>query len=306
MTTHLTAAQSLALGQVSSLYQHPQFSCDPMAPGTLRFGLIADPQYANADPNLEYNRYYRNSLRKLTQAIAQLNDLPLAFVATLGDLVDDNWGSYAELLPVYQQLRHPHAVVMGNHDADVISRHLAAQSPVLALPKHYYQFSLKGYRFIVIDGNDLSLYCNQANGDEHAQAQRLLARIRAEHQPQAQSWNGAVGDEQLHWLACSLADAQSKGETVVVFGHYPLAPANEHNLWNCDALVDLLCRYQVRAYFAGHYHLGDYVRVENTDFITLKGMVDGDNLLPFAVVELAEETLSVTGYGPEISRVLVR
>lgn len=306
MTSHLTAAQSLALGQVSSLYQPPQFSGQPTPSGSVRFGLIADPQYADADPNLEYNRYYRNSLRKLGQAITELNDLPLAFVVTLGDLVDDHWSSYAELLPVYGQLRHPHAVVLGNHDADVISRHLAAQSPALALPKHYYQFSLNGYRFIVIDGNDISLYCNPANGEEHAQAQHLLARIRAEHQPQAQSWNGAVGDEQLRWLACSLADAQSKGETIVVFGHYPLAPENEHNLWNCDALVALLCRYQVRAYFAGHYHLGDYLRVEHTDFITLKGMVDGDDLLPFAVVELAGDTLSVTGYGPEISRVLVR
>ena len=306
MSSHLTAAQSLALGQVSSLYQPPQFSGQSTPSGSVRFGLIADPQYADADPNLEYNRYYRNSLRKLSQAITELNDLPLAFVATLGDLVDDHWSSYAELLPVYGQLRHPHAVVLGNHDADVISRHLAAQSPALALPKHYYQFSLNGYRFIVIDGNDISLYCNPANGEEHAQAQHLLARIRAEHQPQAQSWNGAVGDEQLRWLACSLEDAQSKGETIVVFGHYPLAPENEHNLWNCDALVALLCRYQVRAYFAGHYHFGDYVRVENTDFITLKGMVDGNDLLPFAMVELAGDTLSVTGYGPEISRVLVR
>jgi hypothetical protein len=52
--------------------------------------------------------------------------------------------------------------------------------------------------------------------------------------------------------------------------------------------------------------LGDYLRVEHTDFITLKGMVDGDDLLPFAMVELAGDTLSITGYGPEISRTLVR
>ncbi|MGX1956387.1 hypothetical protein [Serratia proteamaculans] len=52
--------------------------------------------------------------------------------------------------------------------------------------------------------------------------------------------------------------------------------------------------------------MGDYLRVEHTDFITLKGMVDGDDLLPFAMVELAGDTLSITGYGPEISRTLVR
>jgi len=304
MTLPLTSLQCHALGPVSALYSPPQLANPPHSKTTLRFGLIADPQYADADANLQQQCFYRNSLGKLDKAISELNELRLEFVVTLGDLVDHDWSSFATLLPLYQRLRHPHAVVIGNHDAQVISDNLAAHNPKLPLPKSYYQFSQPGYRFIVIDGNDISLYCNAANGDERQQAEAILTRLSAEQQPQAQSWNGAVGEQQLVWLEQTLQQAREQGETILVFGHFPLAPINRHNLWNSDTLVDLFCRYQVRAYFAGHDHQGGYTRIGSTDFITLKGMVDGADRLPFAMVELKNGELTVNGYGPEISRVL--
>lgn len=175
--TALSLSQQQALGKVSTLYQTPEIrSPSPHRP-TLRFGLIADPQYADAPPDLEHNRYYRHSLRKLSAAITELNALPLDFVVTLGDLV-------------------------------------------------------------------------------------------------------------------------------IVFGHYPLTPINNHNLWNCETLLELLCEYQVRAYFAGHDHRGGYARIGNTDFITLKGMLDGADSLPFATVELQNGEITIHGYGTEVSRVL--
>lgn len=300
--TLLTVEHVRALGNVSALYQIPQL--DAVSAGVLRFGLIADPQYADVDSQPEYNRYYRHSLGKLSQAIGLLNQQPLAFVATLGDLVDRDWHSYATLLPCYAQLRHPHMAITGNHDAEVISRQLGARQPALPLPKHYYQFSLPGYRFLVIDGNDLSLYCNAANGDSQAQARQLLTALQAQQVLQAQSWNGALGEQQLVWLEQNLQQAQLQGETVLVFGHYPLTPDNKHNLWNCERVVALLCRYQVRAYFAGHNHAGGYNRIGNTDFITLKGMLDGSEETPFAVVEIRGNQLTIQGYGSEISREL--
>jgi len=75
-------------------------------------------------------------------------------------------------------------------------------------------------------------------------------------------------------------------------------------LWNGGELADLLCRYQVRACFTGHDHRGGYVRRENTDFIIMKGMLDGAEDVPFAVVELLDGVLTVRGYGSEISRIL--
>ncbi|MBM7345608.1 metallophosphoesterase [Pantoea coffeiphila] len=300
----LSQPQRLALGEAGILYQLPAIRSPDPADSTLRFGLIADPQYADADPDVENNLYYRHGLCKLSSAISALNDLSLDFVATLGDLVDRHWSSYSELLPRYDALHHPHVAVIGNHDAQVISEHLAAHTPPLGLPKSYYHFRLSGYRFLVIDGNDISLYCNAGNGDDLQQAREQLDELIAQQQPQAQRWNGAVGEKQMAWIEQNLQQAQALGETVIVFGHYPLAPLKKHILWNGEVVADLLCRYQVRAYFAGHDHRGGYYRRGNTDFITLKGMLDGPDNVPFAVAELNGNRLIITGFGGEISRIL--
>ncbi len=52
------------------------------AAGPLRFGVIADPQYAPVAP--QGTRYFGNSLWKLAEAIEALNAEPLDFVVTLG------------------------------------------------------------------------------------------------------------------------------------------------------------------------------------------------------------------------------
>ncbi|CAM3415005.1 hypothetical protein BS639_17585 [Rouxiella silvae] len=304
MSLPLSAEQRQVLGKVGALYDAPLLPETPHSSTTLRFGLIADPQYADAEPGVTHPRFYRNSLCKLSKAIAELNDHRLEFVVTLGDLIDRDWKSFDAVLPVYEALRHPHAVVIGNHDAQVITEYLSEQTPVQGLPKSYYQFGQPGYRFIVIDGNDHSLYCNEGNGNERQRAQATLESLIAEGAMQAQSWNGGVGSQQLQWLEQTLSHAQAQQETVLVFGHYPLAPDNKHNLWNCKTVVELLCRYGVRAYFAGHDHEGGYARIGGTDFITLKGMVDGADRLPFALVELKAGEMTINGYGPEISRVL--
>ncbi|WP_213991216.1 metallophosphoesterase [Sodalis sp. dw_96] len=301
MNTLLTDGHWQALGEVGEFYRLPGFA-ETTPPGRVRFGLMADPQYADADPDMRHLRYYRHSLRKLAAAITDLNQSPLDFVATLGDLVDRQWSSYGDILPLYRRLRHPHVTVMGNHDADTLSRYLAGRQPPLGLPKHYFHFLVNGYRFIVIDGNDISLYCNQANGDDRQAAQRMLAQLTADGKLQAQSWNGALGQAQLQWLEKTLQEAQTRRETVIVFGHYPVAPVNTHNLWNDEIVTALLCRYQVRAYFGGHQHSGGYQRIDGTDFITLKGMVDGAEQTPYAIVELQGSALTLHGFGPEVSR----
>ena len=123
-------------------------------------------------------------------------------------MVDRHWESFAAILPVYERLRHPHAVVLGNHDAQTLTQHLNAAA---ALPKSYYAFGLQGWRFIVYDGNDISLYCNALNGDDRAQAERMLADLIERQQPQANPWNGAVGQQQLAWIEQQLQDAQQQG-----------------------------------------------------------------------------------------------
>lgn len=290
----LTAQQRSLLGDVSQFYQLPTLRPGLLNPA-LRFGLLADPQYADIEADHEKNRYYRHALHKLPPIIGQLNQQPLDFVVTLGDLVDRHWEDYAALLPIYQRLQHPHAVVMGNHDALSLVDRLAD----VPLPKSYYSFRLPGWRFVVYDGNDISLYCS---GAERQQAETMLAELVKNQQPQAQPWNGAVGSQQWQWIEQQLQQAQASDERVIVFGHYPLAPHTTHILWNGPQLAALFCRYRVRACFAGHDHRGGYARIGDTEFFTLQGLLDGAEAAPFAVVEMIGDVLKVTGYGGEISR----
>jgi len=91
-----------------------------------RFGVVADPQYADLEPNLTLNRYPANSLVKLREAIEEFNRHELAFVVTLGDIIDREWKSFDAILPVYETLRHPKHFLLGNHDFAVAPEHLQA------------------------------------------------------------------------------------------------------------------------------------------------------------------------------------
>ena len=62
----------------------------------LKFGVIADPQYADKKP--AGSRHYRQSLAKLEAAIAELNKESLDFVVTLGDLIDEDYASFSEVM----------------------------------------------------------------------------------------------------------------------------------------------------------------------------------------------------------------
>ncbi len=294
----LTSSQRELLGDVAELYALPDLR-PTVLDRTLRFGLIADPQYADVAPDIANNLYYRHALHKLPQAISALNQQLLDFVVTLGDLVDRHWGSYAAVLTLYDRLEHPHAVVLGNHDVQTIAQHLNNRAP---LPKSYYAFRLAGWRFIVYDGNDVSHYCNALNGDDYYQAETLLADLRAQQQPQAQPWNGAVGQQQLAWIEQQLIEARQQGERVGVFGHYPLAPHTTHILMNAQVLVDLFTSYNIQFCFSGHDHRGNFARIGQTGFYTMKGMLDGPGDVPFAVVEITEDRVKVNGFGGEVSR----
>ena len=81
------------------------------------FGLVADVQYADADP--VGSRYYREARGKLADCVRVLNQMDLAFVIQLGDLIDRDYSSFDAVVPIYDRLRSPHYHVLGNHDFSV-------------------------------------------------------------------------------------------------------------------------------------------------------------------------------------------
>jgi 3',5'-cyclic AMP phosphodiesterase CpdA len=269
----------------------------------VRFGLIADPQYADIPP--WQDRHYTRSLAKLEHALETLNGEDLAFVATLGDLIDRDWASFGGILPLYRRSRHPCRFLLGNHDFAVAPERLAEVPAVLGLTRRYDGFAVAGVRFLVLDATETSVFAHPVGSPEHARAEAKLRRLDEAGAVNAQPWNGGMGDLQKDWLAGELALAGARGERVVVLSHYPVFPRNAHNMWDDAELVTRLTASRaVVAHFSGHNHEGNYGVLGGTHFVNLEGMVETATSTAFAVVEIHEDRIEVRGFGREPTRTL--
>lgn len=273
----------------------------------LRFGIVADPQYADIEPNLDLNRYYARSLPKLAEAISVFNATELDFVVTLGDVIDRDWKSFDDILPVYETLRHKHLFLLGNHDFAVAPQYLGQVAARLAMPASYHDFAIGRWRFVILDGNDVSVFSAPAGDPRTALAAERLRALQAEGAINAHPWNGSLGDEQFQWLSGVMEKAEADSEAVLVLGHYPVFPPNKHNMWDSERIVDLLTGFSCFCgYFGGHNHDGNFGEVAGRPFVTFKGMVDTADENTFAIVSLYPDRMEIEGFGREESRVLAK
>jgi len=270
----------------------------------LVFGVIADPQYADAEP--KGSRFYRNSLAKLDAAITDLNQRPLEFVTTLGDLIDRDFASFAKVMPLYAKLRHPHFPICGNHDFEVAEADKGKVLATMGLEKAYYSFSKGAWHFIFLDGTDMAVWRYPADDARTSAAKDALEKLSAAGEPQAQPWNAGIGAGQLDWLKLELDAAQAANRRVIVFNHYPAIPEkDEHNLWNAAELVSLLDKYpNIAAYMNGHNHAGNYGTHGSCHYVNFKGMVETVDETAYGIVRCFADRLEITGSGLEPDRKL--
>lgn len=269
------------------------------------FGVIADPQYAPFPPKPKGTRYYAHSLWKVTEAIKAFNEQDLQFVTTLGDIIDRHWDSFGDILPLYDNLKHGHFFVLGNHDYEVGQDYLRSVVRTVGMPKAYYDFTGGGYRFAVIDGNDVSTFAPPAGDPRLELAKERLAKLTEAGAINAQPWNGSLSEEQFAWLEQTLVKAQTAGEKVIVLGHYPIYPVNEHNLWDSERIVELLTAHEnVVAYFSGHNHMGNYGELAGKHFVNFRGMVETAAETAYSTVEVYDDRLEILGVGLEPKRTL--
>lgn len=272
---------------------------EPAAEPLLRFGVIADCQYADADTAI--GRYYRLSIPKLTEAVATLNESDLGFSLHLGDFVDRFPESFDAVLPIWNKLRMSKYMVLGNHDFQMPREQVLA---TLSMPSSYYQFRRKGWRFVVVDTNDISLYGNPEGSPNYVLAEHMLAQLTAAGKDNAQTWNGGVGAAQLAWIEQILNHAQKEGDKVVLNAHHPIYPSSSYNAYNDDQLVDLVTSYDnVVAWFNGHNHDGNYGFTGGKHFLNFKGMVDTTETA-YSTVQAFDDHLVVDGFGREPDRIL--
>lgn len=279
---------------------------DTSAAPLFSFGIVADPQYADIPSRPEMNRFYAESTKKLADAIDTFNQEDLAFVVTLGDLIDRGWDSFDTVLDCYDQLKHRSLLLPGNHDFAVGPEHLAKVHDRLGMPARWHDFSLDDFHFIVLDGNDVSTFAPPLGDPRRGLAETRLETLRQAGALNAQDWNGSFSDEQLSWVRATLAKADAMQEQVVLFCHYPLYPENAHNMWDAPEVLKVLAaHHSVKAWFCGHNHDGNYGVIGNTHFVNMKGMVDTPDQNAFAIADVYPDRIAIRGFGRETSRILM-
>lgn len=240
------------------------------------------------------------SADKLQHCVDQLNTCDLEYVVHLGDFIDRDFESFDVVGPIYDRLKASKYHVLGNHDFSVIDEKKMDVPRKLGLSSRYYDFAVKGWRFVVLDGNDISFHAHPKNSPEHQKAVDYYERNAID----SPDWNGAVGPEQISWLEKVLEQAAKNDEKVVLYCHFPVYPKNIHNLWNAGEIINLIERFPcVKAYLNGHNHAGNYGIKNGVHYLTFQGMVDTEENA-YATIQVYDGRLEVTGYGREESRVL--
>ncbi|MFC7622393.1 metallophosphoesterase [Microlunatus sp. GCM10028923] len=270
----------------------------------LSFGVVADCQYAAEGRSAPHPvRHYPLSRAKLAEAVATFDADDLAFVISLGDLIDSSADDLPPVLEVLAGGRAPVRHCLGNHDLAGFGGDLDAAVAAFGMPGSYYGWTELGHRFLVLDTNRLGVI-DLAPGSPawHRRAAELDRRLAA-GEPQALPWNGGVDPDQLAWLGDQLDEAAAAGEPVLIFAHQPVTPVYDHAVLNAAELGAVLTRPGVPllAYFCGHDHSGGLSRLGSSPAVTFAGMVDTEDNA-YAIVRVYPDRLTITGYGREATR----
>ena len=254
---------------------------------SLRFGLLTDPHYADADP--KGTRYYRESLGKVREAVTRLRAERLSFLAELGDLKDMAAGepdsrTRAHLSAIEAEIRRfggPAYHVLGNHDMDNLSKTQflgGITNTDIPSTRSFYSFARGGVRFVVLDA------CHMKDGRDYDHGNF--------------DWRDTmVPPAQLDWLRAELTAAT---EPVILFVHQRLDGESDAFVKNSAEVRSVLeASRKVLAAFHGHDHPGAQSLINGIHYYTLKAVVEGSGPEnnAYAIVELdADLNITVTGF----------
>jgi manganese-dependent ADP-ribose/CDP-alcohol diphosphatase len=266
------------------------------------FGIITDVHHCNAEP--EGSRFYNKSLSRLREAVSSLKADSAEFLINLGDLIDRDIESFKPVLDIIDSCGLKTYHCLGNHDYSVEPGD--KKRLPLPLPEKcgYYSFMHGNFRFIILNGNELSTYASKRKAAIR-KAEEYIAGLKTEGLANAVDWNGGISVKQMEWLKSQLDEASSKSEKVFIFCHFPTYPENIHNLLNYREVNLVLGNYHnIIAWFSGHNHSGNYGNFNMTHFVTLKGMVETEKAGAWSLVEVYRNKVWIKGSGRERSQIL--
>ena len=266
----------------------------------IRFGVIADIQYADKDDH--GSRFYRGSLAKLDSCIVNLNKEKLAFNVVFGDLVDQGPKDLKPVMEHLKKLNASYRNILGNHDfVDVGDRDMLYKQ--FNMPAPYYAFEKANWMFIVLNTNEVSEYGSNDGSPFRKEWKDLAANLKNEGRKNVLPWNGGISSLQLIWLENKLKKAQKTKKNVLVFTHHPLFPENGYEALNNREILKVLEKYpNVKGILSGHHHAGNFAYYNKIPSITLEGMVETAKDNAYGVVELYPDKIVFTGKGRMTSR----
>lgn len=308
----------------------------------LRFGAVADVQYADVDDAWNFRktqkRRYRGALEALRAAIEDWTQGPrLDFIADLGDMIDQqcesNQNSGICVDRVLQEWKKAPSSVLhlvGNHELYNFNRQeLAVLIPDI-LPWYRSFCPATGWRVIILDAYDINVVEN-GGGQAVKDGLEYLGRynpndLRAPRgsvdlaqglqglQRRFLPMGGALGPEQMSWLRLELQAAKAAGEQCILMTHVPFcdrACSPGGLLWNYDEVLEVIRSAgpgAVPLVLGGHDHAGGYCHDTNTHthHVTLQSPLNApvENPTAHSVVEVWPDRIEIKGSGIVPSRVL--
>ncbi len=236
----------------------------------LRFGIITDIHFSTENEAAAADL----AAAELRNCIEGWKRKEVNFLLQLGDLIQ---GSKAhkqkEFLQVHSILKtFPGTIrhVIGNHSLALPREELMT---AFGLQRAFYSFTLQEFRFIVLDGMDVSVLRVPETPQDHQALASFLAR------PELHDYCGAVGIQQKAWLQQELEKSEQSGEQAIIICHFPLLPETtdqKHGLlWNHREISELIVSSPaVKACLSGHYHYGGYALLNDIHFVVLPAFVN--------------------------------
>lgn len=268
----------------------------------LRFGLIADIQYADVDNR--GSRFYRNSLQKLDSCIQDFNRENIPFIINLGDIIDRDPADLQPVLNILNKSNSPVYNTTGNHDYAGIKDNNGLFKK-LGMPAEYYTFKKGQWRFIMLNTNEVASYANLKGSWKEKELEEMIKKIKANQGHNAQEYNGGISSRQITWLNNLLKRSEKKGEKVLIFSHHPFACAEGLTALNDREVMSLVSTFScVKALIAGHHHAGAFCEQESLPVIVAEGMVETADKNAYGIISLYPDRLEVSGHGRMTSRII--
>lgn len=265
------------------------------------FGVVADIQYCNCET---YNtRFYRNSLTKAEEAINEIRKYSPSFIINLGDIIDRDYKSLQPVLQILESGNIKTYHTLGNHDFSISDSEKKAMIKLTGSSRGYYSFRHEGFRFIILNGNEVATYSQSASGRK--EAERMLAELKTQKAPNSFEWNGGISEKQMEWLRQELDVSATSGEKVFLICHFPIWPETTHNLLNYQKVLAIISGYShIVAWLNGHNHDGSYGNYNMIHCVTFRGMVETEMSNSFALIEVYSNKIWIKGFGREKNQIL--